>query len=107
MLDKLLKVKNALLEVPCPLFHYFATKKPDRYMVWAEDGETSSLEADDCKQDQVIGGYIDYFTKMDDDPNVGLIQETMKDSGISFSFDSAEFEEETRYIHYVWRFEVV
>lgn len=107
MHEKLYQVKNALLSVPCNLFHYYAVKKPDKYIVWAENGEASSLEADGQKQDQVIGGYIDYFTKEDNDPNVALIQEALASAEIAFSLNDVAYEEETKYIHYAWKFEVV
>ena len=107
MTKKLYKVKNALLKVPCNLFHYYADKKPDQYIVWAENGEVSSLDADNRKQEQTIGGTIDYFTKTDFDPNIDGIQDSLKSAEISFSLESVQYEEETGYIHYEWKFEVV
>lgn len=107
MIRKLYKVKNALLSVPCCLFHYFAAKKPDQYIVWAESGEASSMEADNRKQEQVISGTIDYFTKVDLDHNIDAIQDALRAAEISFSLESVQYEEETEYIHYEWSFEVV
>ena len=107
MLEKLQKVKDALLTVTDAVFHYFAKDKPDRYIVWAESGEVNSLEADNRKQEQTIGGTIDYFTKTDFDPNIDDIQNALKSAEISFLLESVQYEEETGYIHYEWKFEVV
>ena len=107
MLEKLHKVKDALLTVTDTVFHYFAEDQLDRYIVWAESGEVSSLEADNRKQEQTIGGTIDYFTKTDFDPNIDAIQNALKSAEISFLLESVQYEEETGYIHYEWKFEVV
>ena len=96
MLEKLHKVKDALLTVTDTVFHYFAEDQLDRYIVWAESGEVSSL-----------GGTIDYFTKTDFDPNIDAIQNALKSAEISFLLESVQYEEETGYIHYEWKFEVV
>lgn len=107
MLEKLQKVKNALLTVSEATFHYYATNKPDKYIVWAESGEVGSLAADNRKQEQTIGGTIDYFTKMEFDPNIDAIQTALVNGEISFVLESVQYEEETRYIHYEWKFEVM
>lgn len=107
MLEKLQKVKDTLLTVTDAVFHYFAADKPDRYIVWAESGEVGSLEADNRKQEQTIGGTIDYFTKTDFDPNIDGIQNALKSAEIAFLLESVQYEEETGYIHYEWKFEVV
>lgn len=107
MLDKLYKVKNALLEVPCNLFHYYAAKKPDKYIVWAESGEGGTLYANNQMEEQAIVGTIDYFTKTDFDQNIDAIQNALRSAEISFSLESVQYEEETEYIHYEWKFEVI
>lgn len=101
------RVKTALLTVSEDVYHHHAAKKPDRYIVWTERGEGGSVEADNRKQEQSVSGYIDYFTKMENDPNVALIQEALKSAEIAFSLDDVAYEEETKYIHYIWKFEVV
>lgn len=107
MFEMLERVKAALLTVPVDVFHYYAMKKPDQYIVWAESSEGDSLEADNRKEGQSLEGYIDYFTRIDKDPNVEAIQEALKSAEIAFFLNDVQREEETKYIHYVWRFEVV
>jgi len=88
-------------------FHYKAFKKPDKYIVWAEDGEADSSNADDTKTDQVIQGTIDYFTKTEFDSNFELIQDKLNSVEIAWRLNSIQHEEETGYIHYEWIFEVL
>jgi len=107
MLELLERVKAALLMVPVAVFHYRAMKKPDQYIVWAERSDGSSLEADNRKQECSIEGYIDYFTRDDKDPHVALIQEALKSAEIAFFLNDVQYEEETGYLHYAWKFEVI
>ena len=86
--------------------HYEALNKTDKYIVWAEDSESSSLNADNKKEIQAIQGTIDYFTKKDNDTVVNEIQEALKAEKGSFYLNSVQYEEETGYIHYEWVWEV-
>jgi hypothetical protein len=70
MLSKLNQVRNALLSVMENVGHYEALNQTDKYIVWAEDGEGSSVEGDNRKLEQSIQGTIDYYTKSEDDANV-------------------------------------
>lgn len=105
--EALEKVKNALNTVPAEVFHYFAAKKPNRYIVWAEDDESTSLKGDNKKLVQVIRGTIDYFTKIEGDEAVEQIQRALDMAEIPYSLNSVQQEEETGFIHYEWLFEVI
>ncbi len=104
---KLTDLRDALLEVTQDTFHYEATHKPDKYIVWAEDTESSSIHADNHKAGQVIQGTIDYFTKMEYDPNMVSIQQKLNSIDIAWTLNSVQYEEETKYIHYEWVFEFI
>lgn len=106
MLSKVKKIPQTLLKVSENVGHYEAMKKEDRYIVWAEDSEGSSVEGDDQKENQSIQGTIDYFTKTEDDENVDKIQGELRASCISFYLNSVQYEDETGYIHYEWVWEV-
>jgi hypothetical protein len=97
---------NALLTVGVPVSHYAAHKQPDKYIVWAEDGQGASLFADNKMRDQVIQGTADYFTRVEYDPIAKEIQRALNDAGISWSMNSIQYEEDTRYIHYEWVWEL-
>lgn len=104
---KLTDLRDALLEVTSNVYHYEAWAKPDKYIVWAEDGEADSLNTDDQKTEQVIQGTIDYFTKMEYDPNFELIQAKLNSINMSWKLNSVQYEEDTGYIHYEWIWEMV
>ena len=106
MLSKKNVVKEALLEVTDNVFHYEAIKKEDQYIAWAEDGEGSSVEADNRKENQSIQGTVDFFTKQEEDPMADQIQKALKRKRISFYLNSVQYEETTGYIHYEWIWEV-
>lgn len=99
-------LKNALLTVGPPVSHYAAAKQPDKYIVWAEDGQTDAVWADGSMQEQAIGGTIDYFTKTEYDLDVKKIQDALNTAGISYRLNSVQYETDTGYVHYEWVFEV-
>ena len=63
MLSKLKVIPEALLTVTTNVGHYEAMDKTDRYIVWAEDSEGSSVEGDNRKTLQTVQGTIDYYTR--------------------------------------------
>lgn len=107
MLSMLKQIKEVLLTVTPNVFHYEGDNKNDKYIVWAEEGEVSSLEADNTKQMRTIQGTIDYFTKAEEDKTVERIETALKEADISFSLNSVQYEDETKFIHYEWLFEVM
>ena len=100
------RIKTALMTVGVPVSHYTALKKPSKYIVWAEDGQSDSVWADGKMQEQTIQGTADYFTKTENDPNVDAIQAALTVAGISFRMNSVQYEDDTKYIHYEWVWEV-
>ena len=106
MLSCLTQVMEALLTVTDNVGHYEAMDKTDKYCVWAEDMEASSLEADNYKAGQMVQGTVDYFTKDEDDPNIENFQIAFNAAGFNWSLNSVQYEDETGYIHYEWLFNV-
>lgn len=100
-------IKDLLLNIGPPVFHYFASGQTGAYIVWAEDSEGNSGHADNRKTTQVIQGTIDYFTKTEGDPNMEKIQSTLNSAGIAWRLNSVQYEKETGYIHYEWVWEMV
>ena len=103
---KLKKIRDALLYVSDAVGHYTFSKNMNEYIVWAEDGEGDSLHLNDQKNEQTITGTIDLFTKNEYSETIDKIQEALNKSRISFVLQSVKYEEETKYIHYEWRFEI-
>ncbi len=110
MLSKLSIIKETLLKVTNKVYHYQALKADDKYIVWEEDSEGSSVEGDNQKINQSIQGTIDYFTKTENDENVDKIQAELTAAFISFYLNSVQFEGVddggAGFIHYEWVFEV-
>ena len=110
MQDKIKIIPEILLEITENVEHYDVIHKTDKYIVWAEDSEGSSLEADNYKAKQSIQGTIDYFTKQEYDENVDKIQAALVANRISFYLNSVQYESPDEgyagYIHYEWVWEV-
>ena len=106
MLSSLEVVKNALLTVTDNVGHYKAWDDSDRYIVWAEDDEPYDLQTDGYKAGQTIEGTIDYFTRDEDDENIGLIPQALNHAGIWWKLNSVQYEDETQFIHCEWLFRV-
>lgn len=88
--------------LPCAVSHYRRTSNPP-YMVWAEDGEEGSFHADNRKNEQMITGKIDYFTRTEFDETVDEIQRILDEEGVAWILEEVLYEEETNLIHYTWR----
>lgn len=106
-LSKISIIPEVLLTVTQNVWHYEAFEQKDKYIVWAEDREGSSLYSENQKAEQVIQGTIDYFTKQEGDPAVEQIQEALSTAEVSFYLSSVQYENETGFIHYEWVWEVV
>ncbi len=99
-------LKTLLLTIGPPVFHYFASGQTDKYIIWAEDNQADAVWADGKMQEQVIEGTVDYFTKTENDTNVQKIQNALNNGQISWRLISVQYEEDTKYIHYEWAFQV-
>lgn len=92
--------------LPGLVFHYF---RPESfpYLVWAEIAEGDSFHADTHKEEQVIQCTADYYTKVEYDPNIDVIQEVLNSLECPWRIESVQYEEVLKLIHYEWSFEVV
>lgn len=106
LVKKLKHIRDILITCSDKVYHYDAPKGLQKYIVWAEDGEGDPLELDNNKVEQVITGTIDLFTKSEYDELIDTIQEALNQNSISFNLISVQYETETEYIHYEWRFEI-
>lgn len=107
--SKLEKIEQALTSIEgLRVYHYLRPQLPTPFCVWQEDSETSSLEADDHKGEQAIGGSIDYFTQEEYDPMVDCIQEALNTTeGCGWSYNSVQYEDETELIHHEWVWRII
>lgn len=77
----------------------------DRYFVWMEDG-SNDLTADDVHAEKAVTGRTDLYTKIEFDPWVEEIEESFDRLGISVVRVLSEYEDETRFYHHSWDWEV-
>lgn len=109
---KLLKIRDAMKTLNVPVYHYFAPSSANvPYVVWYEEGEASSFEADVKKAEQAIAGYVEYFTKAEYDTNVDAIQNALNSiEHCSWVYESAIYgdpqNEDNNTIHHTWTWEV-
>lgn len=106
--QKIEKVKNALISIPnLKVYHYWRPRLEAPFCIWAEDGEGYSHHSNNKKEEQVISGTIDYFTKEEYDTMLDLIQEALNNAeDVAWELLSVQYEDETNLIHYEWSFEV-
>lgn len=103
----LVDLRDLLLTIGVPVYHFHAHMQTNSYIVWAEDTQGSTSYADNHMTIQGVQGTIDYFTKTEFDPNFDLIQEKFNSVDIAWRLNSIQHEEETGYIHYEWVWELV
>lgn len=103
---KLKKIRNILTNICDHVYHYDALDKTNDYVVWAENGSGESLYLDDQMQYYAISGTIDFFTKKEYNSIIDDIETALTENKISFILNSVQYEEETKLIHYEWRFEI-
>lgn len=89
------------------VYHY---TRPDRslpsWVVWSEDSEAESHDANNVKIEQQVHGTIDCYSKTEYDPLFDEIQTALNDAGIGWNLLSVQYEDETSLIHYEWEFYV-
>lgn len=90
----------------CPVYHYWRPNMSAPFAVWAEDGEADAFDANNRKKEQILTGYVDYYTKDEFDTTADLIQDALLslqgDTSFAWRLDSVQYEEQTNLIHYQW-----
>ena len=105
--NRLEPLGEALAELTDHCYHYWrsAPKGVKKYIIWAEDGEYNSFNADNRKQRQGLQGTVDYFTLDEYDAMIDKIQECLDGiENLSWVLNSVQYEDETKFIHYEWAF---
>ena len=96
---------NAHRSVTDCVSHYERLKS-DRYFVWQEDGE-NALEVDNAHKNTAITGTTDLYTKQEFDPWIKAFESALDAFGVSWYLNTVQYEDETGFIHYEWRWEVL
>lgn len=99
-------IVSAHLAVTEKSYHTEA-QKSDRYFVWQEDG-SNNLLAEGVHAEKAVTGTTDLFTKNEFDEWKEAIENSFDASPCIFwRLNSVQYEEDTGFYHYEWRWEVV
>ena len=83
---------------------YGWSKAPDGdYGIWGDDG-ANDLESDNMHGEKVISGTIDYFTRDSSSTPKNTIESAL-DGKVAWYLSAIDFESDTGYIHYIWKYE--
>lgn len=104
--NKLRQMGEAFAAVTPNSCHYFRPVTAFPALIWAEDGEADSFNADNHKACQNITGTVDLFTKTEFDPLLDDVQAALEGLGVAWRLESVQYEDETNAIHYEWTWEV-
>lgn len=85
---------------------HVARMKSNRYIVWEEDGGNDLL-ADNKHGERSIYGIVDLFTKTEFDAWKREIEESFDEFGIAWQYQDMDYEEETGFYHYQWRWNCI
>lgn len=99
---------TGLSQISSKCYHYTApssAKAP--YIVWNEDAEDTSFDADNHKARQALSGYVDYFTKTEFDGTFDEIQAFLDGyEGLSWTWEATQYGDPTQgddnLIHHTW-----
>ena len=107
--SQLQRVATAFNDINCDVTHYAPVENAETpYIVWAEQGEGESFNADNAKSEQSIEGVVDFYTQTEFDPILDDIQDTLNSlEGCSWKLDTCQYENETGIIHYTWNWELI
>ena len=100
----LLELRDLLLTVGIPVYHYSAHKDKGNYIIWTENG-ANGFNADNRQRERAYRVQVDLFTRIEFDPNVDKINAVLEHDEISFNY-LCDYEKDTEYIHHIWDCEV-
>lgn len=106
--NKLERIGAAIAAIVPNTYHYWRPLQQAPYCIWAEDSESSALNASNRKEEQAVSGWLDYYTKTEFDPAVDQIQEALNgfDFPFGWAYESIQYEEDTNLIHHSWSWSV-
>lgn len=101
--EKLKTFGQRLASIGGKVYHYWRASMQAPYTVWQEDG-APALQAENDVAELGLSGTVDYFTREEYDPMVDRIMDTFRQLPIFWELESVQYEEDTKLIHYEWRF---
>lgn len=93
---------NILTDIPCTEWAW-SEAPADGYGVVTADGQ-SELKADaDPAAEKMLTGYVDVFIKATDSDPTEDVEDAMRAIGVWFRMESIQFEPESGFLHFEWR----
>ena len=101
MLDGL---KTALADTGYSFAFTAWSKAPNGdYGVYYADNQSQLSADEDAGAEIMLGGYVDYFTRDSSLTPKTTIETALRKVGFMWWLNSMQFEDDTGYIHYEWR----
>lgn len=99
-------LKDALARVTLDCYHFYALPNVEPpYIIWKEDGRTD-LVANGEHTEKAWTGVVDLYTKTENDPLVGKVEDALTSVCAAWSLISVDYESDTERLHYSWDWEL-
>lgn len=97
------RLSNALDTTGYKFAHFLWSHAPSGdWGVYSEDG-AETFFADGRNASSRLTGSVDYYTRSDAEEVKTKIETALKTSGLAWWLESIQYENDTRFIHYEWR----
>lgn len=97
------KIQTALATTGYNFAHFGWSTDPDGdFGVWAEEAE-ATFYTESQNAESLLTGYIDLFVRDGSDSARITVDNALRLAGINFNLESIQYEPETGYVHYEWR----
>lgn len=106
--NRMKELRDELVKLTTACYHYFAPSSVQApFIVWYEESEDNSFQADNHKVRQAVSGFVEYFTPTEFDPRFDSIQSTLDGiEGLSWTWETTQYGDPTRdddnLIHHTW-----
>lgn len=101
MLDGL---KAALAETELDfVFAAWSHSPAGDYGVYSLNDQIGLSTDTDAASERMLEGYVDYFTRSDSEAAKNAIEGALRGLGLWWTLESVQFEDDTGYLHYEWR----
>lgn len=101
------ELEEELSKLSCDVYHYYA--KPSQstdYIVFAETGEGNSFYADNGKHEQVLEGYVEFYTQTEYNSLCDSIQQVLENVTDAWELALVEYSDEEKLIRFIWNWQI-
>ena len=95
---------ESLADLGYEFAHFAWSHAPEGdYGTWGED-TGNEFKVGNVVAEQVMNGFLDFFTRDDSGMPQQVIQDAMTEAGVVWHLDAVQYENDTGYIHYTWEY---